>query len=292
MKIMVPLALSLAFIFSLVDAIPFGLAAAGRIKAAQNLYVSLPVSTIFGFHPAGSMELLAGANVKAKKYSSAERLYQSLFEIRKRFYGRESEPVADIYADLGNLYAKSKNVSSARDFYVKSILLSEKLKVSQGWGKVLNKLGQLEVEQGNFSASLAHYKDALKMREKIFGFDHPKVAETLVDMGALYHLMNDRLNENKCVDRARKIIKANQKPEFNSAFLGAFLSLSFFGLAYWLTSSNGYLTRLAFLKLQKRLEQIPASNYGERNSMLTSLVMLSNFRKLPTLTAQYESEIA
>lgn len=292
MKILVPLALSLALVFSIVDAISFGLAAAGQVKAAQNLYISLPVSTIIGFHPAGSMELLAGANVKAKKFVSAERLYQSLFEIRKRFYGRESEPIADLYADLGNLYAKSKNVSAARDFYLRSILLSKKLKVSQGWGKVLNKLGQLEVEQGNFSVGLAHYKDALKMRERIFGFDHPKVAETLVDMGALHHLNNDRFNEELCVDRARKIIKANQKPEVNSAFIGAFLSLSFFALAYWLTSSNGYLTRLAFLQLQKRLEQIPASEPGERNSMLGLLVILSNFRRLPTLTAQYESEIA
>lgn len=291
LKIAIPSMLTLVLFLSICDAIPFGLAAAGVLGPAQKIYMTLPVSKMFGFHHAGSLELLAGANVKAREFSKAEQIYQSLFEIRKQFYGIESEQIADIYADFGNLYAKSNQTQSARSFYLKSIQLSEKLQVSQGWGKVLNRLGQLEAYAGNFSDALIYYQKALKMRERIFGRNNLKVAETLVDLAAVYRKFGNYIAEKECLNRAEKILKSNARRDENPAFFGALFSLGILGLAFLLTAPRGVLTRFAFRVLQKKLEHISLLEVSERNSLLVSLSKLASFQKLPALTAQYDSEI-
>ncbi len=76
---------------------------AGQYKAASFMYSRFPVSTLAGFNPGQTMELLSGAKMKAGRYADVERLYEALFAIRVEHFGARSERICDMYADFGDL---------------------------------------------------------------------------------------------------------------------------------------------------------------------------------------------
>ncbi len=167
------------------DGVSFGLAASGQVKAATIMYSRFPVSVLAGVNPGYTMELLSGAKVKARKYAEVEHLYKALLEVRLRVFGFYSEQICNIYADLGDLAERRLDHASAESFYTLATNLSGEIKVPQGCGKYLTKLGQLQAARGRFDLAMQTLERAYAMRCRIFGPGSAKVADTLTVMAGV-----------------------------------------------------------------------------------------------------------
>ncbi len=169
----------LVFTYLSVDLTALLLANCGQLDVACAIYrfISLPPSP--SLHPGLSMELLAGAYIELDRVKRAEPIVLAVEKLRRSLVGEQDELIADIYANLGDLYAKNQQYQRAEDYYLRSIALSKQLHLRQGYGSPMTKLGTLYASESYFAKSEAAFQDALAIRTKIFGARSAKVAETL-----------------------------------------------------------------------------------------------------------------
>jgi tetratricopeptide (TPR) repeat protein len=130
-------------------------------------------------HPGFSLELLAGANVEAKKFGRAEGLELAVLALRRSIVGEKNELVAAAYANLGDFYHKAERKTLAEAYYARAIKLTQELRLPQGYGSPMTKLGILYKEEGRFADAQQAFNEALRIRTQIFGAKSAKVAETL-----------------------------------------------------------------------------------------------------------------
>jgi len=156
----------------------------GQIQTGAQIYkkLSLPLPTV---DPAFTLELLTGAYLETAQFEKAEPLELALLDIRKSVYGNQHEMIAAIYCNLGDFYAKWHKPTKAESYYRKSIEMTKRLALPQGWGNPATKLGTLLRKQGRDSEAEGAYADALAVRTKRFGEKSPKVAETLSEYAKL-----------------------------------------------------------------------------------------------------------
>ncbi len=154
------------------------LAASEKLDTACLIYraIALPVALV---HPGFSLELLAGANVEARKFDRAERMELSVLALRRSIVGEKSELVAAAYANLGDFYHKAERNGLAEAYYLRAIQLTQALRLPQGYGNPMTKLAILYKEEGRFADAQQAFNDALTVRTRIFGAQSAKVAETL-----------------------------------------------------------------------------------------------------------------
>ena len=250
------LAASLAVLGTLIllcvilDAVSFGLTAAGQYKAATWMYSRFPVSTLAGFHPAHTMELLSGAKMKAGKLDDVEKLYDGLYEIRVTNYGPRHERICDLYADRGDLAEHKKDYAKAEEYYAHAIALSKEIQVPHGCGKYLTRLGELRAQQGRFEEALATLREARDMRIHAFGAQSQKVADTLSATARVYSKMGYESEAQTVAHQALAIYRAQPKDEQNLAFYSAIFSICIMAVGFVSTGKNGWMTRLALRKIE------------------------------------------
>lgn len=272
-SVFMALILSLVLIGAIIDATSFGLAAVGRYDAAAFMYSRFPVSTLAGVNPGYTMELLSGAKMKAGHYADVERMYKALLDVRVKHFGARSERVCDIYADFGDLAERRGNWQKAEKFYDDAIKLSNEIKVPQGCGKYLTRLGQLQADHGRFDEALKTLAEAASMRSRIFGASSSKVADTLLVTAKVCQRMGQVQQAETLACQARMMFKALPKTEVNLAVYSAFASLFIICAAYLLTDKNGWLTRFAISRLETalRYESVSASKKEKLDSHLKVL---------------------
>jgi tetratricopeptide (TPR) repeat protein len=73
-------------------------------------------------------------------------------------------------------------------------LFREESLVNPGLSSVYHNLGITLEKMGKLTEALEYYNQALKMREKLYGPNHPKVANTLVQLAIWHHLHGDHLH--------------------------------------------------------------------------------------------------
>lgn len=267
---------------ALVDAFSFGFAAAGQNQAATFMYSRFPVSVLAGVNPGYTMELLSGAQMKAGRYADVEGLYKALYKVRERHFGARSEKICEIYADFGDLAERGGNNAKAEQLYVYAINLSNEIKVPQGCGKYLTKLGLLQAQQGKFDQALKNLAEAKSMRSRIFGPDSQKVADTLLATAKVHRLMGDDDGAKTLAEEASAILRALPKQEVNLALYSAFVSMFLMSSVYLLTGKNGLLTSLAVSRLQKAI-------VDERVSEVRKIELKSHLGVLKQYTASTKS---
>lgn len=263
------------FLVSL-DALSFGLAAAGQYKAATLMYSRFPVSTLAGFHPAHSMELLSGAKMKAGKLDDVERLYDGLYEIRVRSFGPRHERICDLLADRGDLAEHKKDYTKAEEFYTCAIALSKEIQVPHGCGKYLTRLGELRAKQGRFAEALAALEEARVMRVNAFGSGSAKVADTLSATAKVYSAMGDGKQAETFAHKALAIYRAEPKGELNFAFYSAIFSIVVMAAGFVSTRKNGWMTRLAVRKIESLLNRESISP-REKSELEARLHLLNQY---------------
>lgn len=261
---------------AVLDAVSFGLAAAGQYKAATGMYSRFPISALAGFHPAHTMELLSGAKVKAGHLQDAERLYHALYEIRIGHYGPRHERICDLYADFGDLAERGKDYDKAEKYYTDAIALSKEIQVPHGCGKYLTRLGELRARQGRYAQALAALNEARDMRAHAFGKNSQKVAETLSATARVYAAMGDKAQAESFARQALLIFRAQPKNELNLAFYSALFSISIMAFGFVLTGKNGWMTRLAVQKIECLLQGETVSP-GERQQLEERLNLLEQY---------------
>ncbi len=261
---------------ALTDAASFGLAMAGQHKAASFMYCRFPVSTLAGFNPGYTMELLSGAKLKGGKYEDVERLYKSLFDIRMVYFGARSEQICNMYADFGDLAERKSAFQIARKYYIQAINLSKEIKVAQGCGKFLTRLGEMEIEHGMVPEALKHLSEAVAMRSEIFGENSQRVADTLFVLSKLHSSIGDNRTAEKLTKRALAIRCSNSAQSVNLAFYSALITTLFMGAIYFSTSKRGWLTRFALKRLQ-HMVNLKSDLHATNESLLNQLDVLTEY---------------
>lgn len=172
------LTIALAFMLlcaATVDLASVWMAATGFTQGAISLYTALPITYLFGGHPAFSLEMLTGACVESRQFDRAEALYKAVLQVRKNIYGEAHPMVAALYADLGDLNRKMNRPDQAKEWYEASLGLTD------GQGRAAHSLANLLRDVGETAESEGLYKRALMLRAQFFGKDSAKYHATLVD---------------------------------------------------------------------------------------------------------------
>lgn len=164
--------LSVASAIVLIDFTAMSLSVAGMRGPAVSLYTIAPASYWIGLHPAFSLEMLAGAMVQSQKYDRAEPLYKEIREIRVKLAGPKSDLASAIYADLGDLYVRKKDLDSAEYWYRCSVALGAKT------GRSFTGLATVLREKGQLVESESCYLKALDLRKRIYGVASKQYSDT------------------------------------------------------------------------------------------------------------------
>ncbi|HEY9679620.1 MAG TPA: tetratricopeptide repeat protein [Drouetiella sp.] len=166
----------------------------GHLNTALKVYEVIAPPASQALHPAFSLELLAGAYVESKQFQKAEPLELGLFELRKDLAGENSELVAAMLANLGDMYAKENRNAEAENYYLRAIAMTDKLHLPQGYGSPMTKLGILYSNEKRYEEAQRAFDSARAIRARIFGANSEKVGETLqANLDML--IAQDRLNE-------------------------------------------------------------------------------------------------
>lgn len=165
-----------------IDLTALWMAVTGWVPGAVAVYSALPVSYLFGNHPALSLEMLTGACVESRQYERAETLYNAVLQVRKNVYGPTHPMVAALYADLGDLNQKMNRPAEAESCYLQSLAITE------GHGRAIHSLANLMRDSGDAEAkaqSDGFYKRALELRARFFGKASSQYKATLQDYKVL-----------------------------------------------------------------------------------------------------------
>lgn len=200
----------LLFAYLSIDLIALIAAKCGNLDTACAIYRVIAPPASPTIHPGFSMELLAGAYIESKQFRSAEPIILAAEKLRRSLVGEHHELIADIYANLGDLYAKAEQNDQAENYYIRSIALTKELNLRQGYGSPLTKLGSLYTKEHRFPEATAAFKEALEIRSRIFGNQSAKVAETLA---ANVELLRAQGKSEQAKFLEKQIVVAADKPK-------------------------------------------------------------------------------
>lgn len=252
------------------DFAALALARFGQLELSARLYKVLAPPQRLAVHPGFSLELLTGAYIDSKNYEAAQQLESALLSIRKSVVGDEHELIAAMYANLGDFYAKWGRGQLAEDYYRRSIDLSRRLKIPQGWGSPMTKLGTLLGQQRRWADAEAAFAEALAVRSRIFGASSSKVAETMLEYSQVME-KEGRIDEAKAMQRnAAEILAVSAGKEPNTPTVSLVVLLAAL-LFFW--RKDQLLIQIARLMPVRRNEpRSPKTNQpGEPLLIIASL---------------------
>ena len=159
---------------------------------------------IFQFKPEPSLvaiEPLVSQDIEfteGNEYSSVfsvEQLESSLVKAIAE-WGENSSNVEPLYSQLGNLYAervksgkstdREHELTLAQDYLKGAIALQTQFKQEESLANTLNNLAGLYGSQGRYEEAEPLYLQALELRKRLLGDNHPAVATSLNNLAGLY----------------------------------------------------------------------------------------------------------
>ena len=110
-----------------------------------------------------------------RKWEEAESVHLRALEIRENELGEDHQVVADSLNNVGVLLRQQKRYADARLLFQRaSEIFAEKVGTKHPrYASVLFNLGLVEVPLGLLSEAESHYREALSIREAVFGNDNP-----------------------------------------------------------------------------------------------------------------------
>ncbi|PWT95537.1 MAG: hypothetical protein C5B53_11275 [Candidatus Melainabacteria bacterium] len=169
--------LAILVILVTVDFSAFATAAFGNTPLTVALYC-IPGSQLVGFHPAATLEVLAGAYVEHKEFARAEKLYMDILNVRIRVFGAVSGPVGALYSDLADLNVRQNKFDKAEYWYRKSIALSQAPGGPAPTGRALTGLATVLRQSGRLEESEQYYLKALSVRAQLYGTNSRQYHDT------------------------------------------------------------------------------------------------------------------
>jgi eukaryotic-like serine/threonine-protein kinase len=144
-------------------------------------------------HPdlAASEGELGNVLVRAARYREARVHLEAALGIRRRVFGDQHPLTASALLNLAVSYQDEGQLDEARSHLEAARAAVAGIEESAVYPKILNNLGNLETSAGKFTRALRHHEDALAIRRRLLGPDHPDVASSLHNLGGVYADMGD-----------------------------------------------------------------------------------------------------
>ncbi len=157
---------------------------------------------------------------KGDNSARAESLFTRALQIREALHGTQPhrEVVLSLYT-LARVYSGKGDHARAESLYVRALQMAERLDPeSREVAQIANSLGLLHLAQGDDDAIIEGLlQRSLRIREKLFGPDHPEVAESLASLGG-FALENDNFAAaHSRFERALRIFERAYGPDSPSA---------------------------------------------------------------------------
>lgn len=262
-----------AWLIMMCDLTAFLLAYTGHCAASAAIYRAVPVSTWLGLNVGASLEILGGAYVESAKYTEALPIYQEIEILRTAYYGADSDKIAALQADYGDLFVKMQKPKEAEIHYKLSIAMGNVARGNKGTGRAYTKLGILLANQGRYDEAAEHYETALAMRKEQFGANSPKVAETLFayavlleQRGKLENSAADIALSRQYTANAQEILNASRKQGGETNLLPLIALPVSLVVSWLLFGRRGYLTNLVVKRLKARVERDQIKTEGDKTN--------------------------
>ncbi len=165
---------------------------AGRFEEARTLHEkSLEERRgYFGYrHPevAASLEELATVERFIGRFARAEALYRESLALRLSIHGKRHKEVADVKNALALALASWGRTEEAVTLLREVVDLNEELSgKSTEWATMASNLAVQLTDRGQYQEAEALFSEALAVRIRDLGDQHPLVGQTILTLGRLY----------------------------------------------------------------------------------------------------------
>jgi tetratricopeptide (TPR) repeat protein len=157
---------------------------------------ALPRQEIEPFHFALEDENLLGTDDDDQYFLPLDDL-KALIQQTEEKRGEKDPSLATLYARMGQIYKQRLERGECRDYqqelalaikyFSKAANLQKELGLEEGFASTLNNLAELYRTQGRYDQAEPLYLQALELRKRLLGEDHPDVATSLNNLAELYN---------------------------------------------------------------------------------------------------------
>jgi eukaryotic-like serine/threonine-protein kinase len=125
------------------------------------------------------------------RVDEARQHHLEALTIRRHVFGDRHPTTAAARVNLGNSYSRAGDRAEARHHYLLALAVLEKMRSYRGYPVLLNNLGSIENDSGNFVQARAYNQAALDALTEQNGADHPDVATAAHNLGNVYYNEED-----------------------------------------------------------------------------------------------------
>jgi tetratricopeptide (TPR) repeat protein len=156
---------------------------------------------------AGVMHNIGGIEHARARYDAAEPFARAAVRLRSEIVGVEHPQVAADRVALGAILEAQERYAEAEELYLAALAVFEQNGDALELAATMNNLGTLCASLGQQHRAETFLKQALEIRERLFGSAHPNVAITLNNLGIVHSMRNDHEQSLGLYERALEIFQ-------------------------------------------------------------------------------------
>lgn len=118
-----------------------------------------------------------------KKYREASRSHQHALHIRQKLLGDEHVDTANSYYELGVSHFKLNQYDLAHENHQRAFNIRQGQARDEEIAKSYHYLGRLQYKEVEYSQAIQSHKNAVLLRKRVFGENHPETAESYYEWG-------------------------------------------------------------------------------------------------------------
>jgi tetratricopeptide (TPR) repeat protein len=201
--------LSVVIAYMSIDFVALLLSATNHSKESESIYRVIAPPASAGQYPGFTLQLLAGATIEKGDLERARNMELTLLNLRSAVFGAESEAVAEMYSDLGDLEKRLGYSIKAEEYYKKAIALCRSLQLPRGFGSPMTKLGCLFRDEHRYREAEDCFRQAMDIRRERYGPHSNQFAETQIEYSRLLSIEGDSVGARDLEKVATQTIKDN-----------------------------------------------------------------------------------
>jgi len=156
------------------------------------------------------MSMLGKLLVRLNRYEEAEKLLNTVFEVRSKKMPAESILVASAKLGLGRLYCATDRLAEADTYLTEALRVTQKMAGEQhpDIPNYKDDLGKLKIKQGKYKEAEKLLLSAIEQKERQSNKDHPGLIDMLLNLCELYK-QTGRLPEAEAAQQRADLIIAS-----------------------------------------------------------------------------------
>jgi serine phosphatase RsbU (regulator of sigma subunit)/Tfp pilus assembly protein PilF len=194
---------------------------------------------------------------------------------------KDKEGIAYSLNNIGYIYVNQGDIPKALEYYHRSLKIREEIKDKQGIAQSLNNIGYIYDNQGDLPKALDYYHRSLKIREEIK--DKKGIANTLTNIGYIYRYQGDHSKALDYYQRSLSIMEEIKDKQ------GIASSLNNIGLIY---SKQGDIPKaLDYYHRSLKIQEEIKDKQGIATSLNNIGIIFQNQGDLPTALDYYNRSL-